>query len=54
MEKLIIVQKSIIPACDVVSQVKLREIAIATSDIPGIGAYKIGLRLGLRGLKRAI
>lgn len=53
MGKLIIVQKSIIPACDVASQVKLREIAIATSDIPGIGAYKVGLRLGLRGLKRA-
>ena len=54
MEKLIVQQKSIIPACDVASQAKLKEIAIATSDIPGIGAYKVGLRLGLRGLKRAV
>lgn len=54
MEKLIALQRSIIPACDVASQAKLKEIVIATSAVPGIGAYKVGLRLGLRGLKRAV
>ena len=54
MEKLIVQQKSIIPACDIANQAKLEEIVIATTDIPGIGAYKLGLRLGLRGLEIAV
>ena len=54
MEKLISEQKSIIPACDVATSAKLRNIIVATASVYGIGAYKVGLRLGLRGLKRAV
>lgn len=53
MGKLIVLQKSIIPACDVASRAKLEKIVVATSDVPGIGGYKLGFRLGLRGLKRS-
>ncbi len=45
MEQLIAFRKSVIPACDVASLEKLRDIAIATSGVPGIGGYKVGLEL---------
>ena len=47
MQKLIEQQKSVIPACDVSSLEKLEEIASATADVPGIGAYKVGLELAI-------
>lgn len=45
MGKLITLRRSIIPACDVDNIEKLRELAMATSDVPGIGGYKVGLEL---------
>lgn len=54
MEKLIAQAKSVIPACDVADFGKLGELAIATSGVPGIGGYKVGLRLGIRGLAVAV
>jgi len=45
MEKLITQQKSVIPACDVSTVMKLRELIEATSQVPGIGGYKVGLEL---------
>ncbi len=53
MEKLIVRQRSIIPACDVASEAKLKEIVLGC-QLAAIGAFKIGLRLGLRGLERAV
>ncbi len=54
MGKLISEQKSIIPACDVATSARLRQIVLATATTDGFGAYKVGLRLGLRGLKKAV
>lgn len=47
MEKLIVQPKSVIPACDVSNLEKLGEIVSATADVPGIGAYKVGLELSI-------
>lgn len=55
MEKLIGKQKSVIPACDVADLVKLGELAAATGNLPGIGAYKVGLELAIPfGLGRVV
>jgi len=58
MEKLITQQKSVIPACDVSDLRKLGELALATCEVSGIGAYKVGLELvipyGLRQVTQAI
>lgn len=55
MEKLIEQKKSVIPACDVATLWKLEEIARATGDLPGIGAFKVGLELAIPfGLKRVV
>ena len=55
MANLIALPKSIIPACDVDSLPKLAEIVGGTHDVPGIGAYKIGLELGLaHGLPQVV
>lgn len=55
METLIAQQKSVIPACDVATLEKLGKIASATSEIPGIGGYKIGLELAIRfGLEAVV
>lgn len=55
MKKLIRQKRSVIPACDVASLEKLEELVIATSDVPGIGGYKVGLELVIPfGLKRVM
>jgi len=52
MKNLIPLTKSIIPACDVANKEEFEKIIIETCDIPGIGAYKVGLELTiLFGLK---
>lgn len=45
MGALIAESRSVIPACDVPSLIKLSEIAEATKGVPGIGAFKVGLEL---------
>lgn len=47
MTQLIGIPKSVIPACDVDSLEKLELLVAATCEIPGIGAYKVGLELAL-------
>ena len=47
MGTLIEVPRSVIPACDVDSLSKLKEIVEGTFNLPGIGGYKIGAELGL-------
>lgn len=55
MERLIKQQKSVVIACDVSSLKKLEELVRATSNVPGIGAYKVGLELVIPfGLKRVV
>lgn len=55
MKKIISLKKSIVPACDVPTIEKLRELVEATHDIDGIGAYKIGFSLALKyGLKTVV
>jgi len=55
MRRLIEQQKSVIPACDVASLEKLRDLVIASSGVPGIGGYKVGLELAIPfGLKRVV
>lgn len=58
MRKLIALEKSVIPACDVPSLDKLLDLVEATKDVPGIGGYKIGLELaipyGLAAIVRSI
>ena len=46
-QKIIPLQKSVIPACDVEELDKFEEIVEATADLPGIGGFKIGFELGL-------
>src|SRR3989344_7901782 len=45
MAKIIKLDRSIIPACDVESIEKLKQIVGETCDIDGIGAYKVGFSL---------
>jgi orotidine-5'-phosphate decarboxylase len=55
MKKIIKQQKSVIPACDVSTLQKLEELVEATADVPGIGAYKVGLELVIPfGLSRVV
>jgi orotidine-5'-phosphate decarboxylase len=51
---LISYQQSVIVACDVGSHEKLSELVQATQHINGIGGYKVGFRLALRGLEFAV
>jgi orotidine-5'-phosphate decarboxylase len=55
MERLISLDRSVIPACDVNSMGKLMQLVLATSTVSGIGAYKIGLELVIPyGLKELV
>ena len=45
MLNLIKIGRSVIPACDVGTLEKLKELVKATAPIPGIGGYKVGLEL---------
>ncbi len=55
MRRLIMQQKSVIPACDVASLEKLKDLVIATSGVPGVGGYKVGLELAIPfGLSRVV
>lgn len=55
MEKLISLQRSVIPACDVPTIEKLQELAIATRKVDGIGGYKVGLELVIQfGLEEVV
>ncbi|MBI4160460.1 MAG: hypothetical protein HY506_00960 [Candidatus Yanofskybacteria bacterium] len=54
MNPFIPLQKSVIPACDVDSLSKLGQLLAATDSIDGIGAYKVGFRLAIRGLAQAV
>ncbi len=48
-------KKSIIPACDVDSLEKLRQLVKETCDVEGIGGYKVGFELSiLFGLKKTV
>ena len=52
MKKLISQPRTIIPACDVSTKEKFEELVRETSDVPGIGGYKVGLELTIPyGLK---
>ena len=52
MNKLIPHQRSVIPACDVSNRQEFEHLVKETHDIPGIGAYKVGLELTIQyGLK---
>lgn len=55
MGALIAESRSVIPACDVPSLVKLSEIAEAVKGVPGIGGFKVGLELVIPwGLGRVV
>ncbi len=55
MGRLIELSRSVIPACDVSGLEELGEIAEATAEVPGIGAYKVGLELAIPfGLLRVV
>src|SRR3989344_6581811 len=55
MEKIIELERSIIPACDVFTIEEYEKIVQSTSNINKIGAYKPGLMLGLGyGLPRVV
>jgi orotidine-5'-phosphate decarboxylase len=55
MGKLITQRRSVIPACDVASLEKLKQIVEATTGLSGIGGYKVGLELVIPfGLKRVV
>ena len=54
-DKIIMNDRSVIPACDVSSIEEFEEIVKVTQDIDGIGGYKVGFDLGLRyGLKKVV
>ena len=54
MHKIIKLDKSIIPSCDV-SLEKLKQLVDETHDVEGIGAYKIGLELVIPfGMKKVV
>jgi orotidine-5'-phosphate decarboxylase len=54
MSRIIGRNKSIIPACDISFRL-FNEIVTETEDIEGVGAYKVGFRLGLtHGLARVV
>ena len=45
MERLIVQQKSVVPACDVATLPKLEGMVLAVRNVPGIEAIKVGLEL---------
>ncbi len=47
MNKIIELDKSVIPACDVATLAELEELVKATAPVKKIGAYKVGFVLGL-------
>ena len=54
-ERLIKLDKSIIPSCDVATLEQLEELVKATCNVKGIGAYKIGLELVIPyGMKKVL
>ncbi len=54
-QKVIDKDKSVIPACDVPTLKEFEELVRQTSDVEGIGGYKIGFELGLGyGLKKVV
>lgn len=57
-KSLIACPRSIIPALDMRNLSKVREVVAATSDVPGIGAYKVGaiptIRFGLETVIKVI
>jgi orotidine-5'-phosphate decarboxylase len=55
MKVLIAEPRSIIPACDVLTEQEFEHLINQTYDIPGIGAYKVGISLALQyGLKTLV
>src|SRR3989344_8586950 len=48
MKRIIKIDKSVIPSCDVPDLKKLKNLVKETCSVEGIGAYKIGLELALR------
>lgn len=55
MNQLILLKRSIIPACDVSTKEELENIVKETHDVLGIGAYKIGCELTIQyGLKTLV
>ena len=55
MEKLIAAKRSVIVACDVLTNGDLAKLVAQTSPVPGIGGYKIGSLLTMRyGLGRVV
>lgn len=54
MKPLIPLQKSVVVACDVGSLRELSDLVRSTVDVDGIGGYKIGFRLAIRDLEKAV
>ncbi|MFH1257120.1 MAG: orotidine 5'-phosphate decarboxylase / HUMPS family protein [Candidatus Diapherotrites archaeon] len=55
MGKIISLDRSVVPACDVDSLEKLAELVEATSGVKGIGAYKVGFELVIKfGLREVV
>ncbi len=46
-QRIISLDRSVIPACDVETLEQLEGVVVATAGVPGIGGYKIGFELGL-------
>lgn len=55
MSSIVNLKRSIIPACDVMTDHEFERLIESTCDIPGIGGYKVGLQLTiLYGLKHLV
>lgn len=55
MKAIIDLKRSVIPACDVPTDIEFEQLIKATQDIPGIGGYKVGLQLTISyGLKHLV
>lgn len=55
MKRLITLARSVIPACDVSNETQLMNVVTATSELQGIGAYKVGLELSIvYGLRQIV
>ncbi|MFH0711236.1 MAG: orotidine 5'-phosphate decarboxylase / HUMPS family protein [Candidatus Aenigmatarchaeota archaeon] len=54
-QRIVLRDKSVVPACDVSTLEEFEQIISQTADVEGIGGYKIGLELGLGyGLKAVV
>ena len=53
MSRLITAEKSVIVAADVPDLESLEKLAAAVEGVPGISGFKLGFRLGWRGLEKA-